>query len=148
MNFRKHQSDDMVEINLIPLIDVLLVILIFLAATTSFNRYQQLQLTLPRATAEAQQHDALHVAVSHDGLYAVQGQLLPGTTTGDIAAALLQLMTAAPGEAGSATPVPFAQQVLVIDADAQAPHAAVVRVMEAARQAGIERVHFATQASP
>lgn len=140
MNFRKRRHDDELEINLIPLIDVLLVILIFLAATTSFNRYQQLQLTLPRASAEAQQADALHIAVSHDGLYAIQGQLLPGTRTGDLATALLQLLE--PGTADPAGPV------LVIDADAQAPHAAVVRVMEAAREAGIERVHFATQALP
>ena len=145
MNFRKHQPDDQIEINLIPLIDVLLVILIFLAATTSFNRYQQLQLSLPRATAEAQQHDAMHIAVNHDGLYAVQGQLLPGTTTEDVAQALLQLMAAT---ASPDHPQAPHERVLVIDADAQASHAAVVRVMEAARSAGIEKVHFATQAAP
>lgn len=144
MNFRKSRQDDDLEINLIPLIDVLLVILIFLAATTSFNRYQQLQLTLPRAAAEAQQPDALHIAISHDGLYAVQGQLLPGTTTEDIAETLRQWL-AAQRIAQAADP---AESVLVIDADAQASHAAVVRVMEAARQVGIQRVHFATQASP
>ncbi len=145
MNFRKNLQDDQPEINLIPLIDVLLVILIFLAATTSFNRYQQLKLTLPRASAEAQQQDALHIAVSHDGLYAVQGQLLPGTTTEDIADALRQLF-ATSGTDG--VPVAPEDRVLVIDADAQASHAAVVRAMEAARSAGIERVHFATQAAP
>ncbi len=136
MNFRKRQRDDEIEINLIPLIDVLLVILIFLAATTSFNRYQQLKLTLPQASAEAQQPDALHLAISHDGLYALQGQLLPGTTAGDIAQALRQQADGA------------VDQVLVIDADAQAAHASVVRAMEAARLAGYERVHFATQAAP
>lgn len=147
MNFRKRQPDDEIEINLIPLIDVLLVILIFLAATTSFHRYQQLQLTLPQATAEAQQPDAMHIAISHDGLYAVQGRLLPGTSTDDIATALLQLMAPITGESSDPTLQPTGQ-VLIIDADAQAAHAAVVRVMEAARQAGIERVHFATQVSP
>lgn len=146
MNFRKRQPDDEIEINLIPLIDVLLVILIFLAATTSFNRYQQLKLTLPRATAEAPLRDALHLAVSHDGLYAVQGQILPGTAIEDIAGALLQLMPAPPGDTSGTAPPSDA--VLVIDADAQATHAAVVRAMEAARLAGIERVHFATQAGP
>lgn len=145
MNFRKRQADDEIEINLIPLIDVLLVILIFLAATTSFTRYQQLQLTLPRATAETLQDDALRVAVSHDGLYAVQGQVLPGTTTADIADALRQLLGSTAATDGAATP---AEPVLVIEADAQASHAAVVRAMEAARLAGIERVHFATQAGP
>lgn len=144
MNFRKNLQDDQLEINLIPLIDVLLVILIFLAATTSFNRYQQLKLTLPRAAAEAQQPDALHIAVSHDGLYAVQGQLLPGTTVNDLAEALRPFVSAptSPDTSDRAEPV------LVIDADAQASHAAVVRVMEAARMAGIERVNFATQAMP
>ncbi len=142
MNFRKRQPDDDIEINLIPLIDVLLVILIFLAATTSFHRYQQLKLTLPRASAEAQTPDAVHIGVSHDGLYAVQGQLLPGTTTEDIADALQQLVAV---DAHDAEGI---ERVLVIDADAQASHAAVVRVMEAARLAGIERVHFATQAQP
>lgn len=146
MNFRRHQPDEGIEINLIPLIDVLLVILIFLAATTSFDRYHQLKLSLPRASAQAQQHDAIHVAVSHDGLYAVQGQLLPGTTTADITEALLQLIATpaaatSPGQEAS-------ERVIVIDADAQASHAAVVRAMEAARRAGIERVYFATQASP
>lgn len=146
MNFRKTRYDDEPEINLIPLIDVLLVILIFLAATTSFNRYQQLKLSLPRATGETTEQDALHVAVSHDGLYAIENQLLPGTTTEDLADALRQATTAKP--AGQEQAIDPSEQVLVIDADAQASHAAVVRVMEAARLAGIERIHFATQASP
>jgi len=146
MNFRRHQPDDVIEINLIPLIDVLLVILIFLAATTSFDRYHQLKLTLPRASAEAQQRDAIHIGISHDGLYAVQGQLLPGTTTADISEALLQLIAAKAGQAPQEQDA--SERIIVIDADGQASHAAVVRAMEAARQAGIERVHFATQASP
>lgn len=144
MNFRKNLEDEQLEINLIPLIDVLLVILIFLAATTSFNRYQQLKLTLPRAAAEAQEPNSLHIAVSHDGLYALQGQLLSGTTAGDIAEALRQLA----GPMSGSTDSEAAEPVLVIDADAQASHAAVVRVMEAARMVGIGRVHFATQAAP
>lgn len=146
MNFRKNQRDDDIEINLIPLIDVLLVILIFLAATTSFNRYQQLKLTLPHATAEAQEQDALRIAISADGLYAAQGQVLPGTTSADVADALRQLQGAAASTPDDAQE--SAERVLIIDADAQASHAAVVRVMEAARLAGIERVHFATQAAP
>lgn len=144
MNFRRSLRDDEPEINLIPLIDVLLVILIFLAATTSFNRYQQLKLTLPRAAGETVQQDTVHIAVSHDGLYAIEGQLLPGTTGADITEALLQWRSAS-GRSGAADPAAFA---LVIDADAQASHAAVIRVMEAARAAGFARIHFATQASP
>lgn len=141
MNFRRNQADDDIEINLIPLIDVLLVILIFLAATTSFNRYQQLKLTLPRAAAQSQQEDALRLAISHEGLYAVQGQLLPGTTTAEITSALSHVLASTPRGTEDAS-----QRILVIDADARASHASVVRAMEAARLAGIENVHFTTQA--
>jgi len=141
MNFRKKQYDDDLEINLIPLIDVLLVILIFLAATTSFNRDQQLKLTLPRADAEALQQDTLRLSINHDGLYALQGQVLSGAGTEEIAASLRQLRSADSSVAADSS-------ILVIEADAQAAHASVVRAMEAARLAGIERVHFATQSRP
>ncbi len=136
MNFRRAHGDDELEINLIPLIDVLLVILIFLAATTSFTRYSQIQLTLPQAQAESASVDALHIAISREGLYALNGQLLSASGTEDIVPAL---RAAAKGGDDA---------VLVINADAQATHESVVRVMEAARLAGIPRVNFATQASP
>ncbi len=136
MNFRSRQSDDEPEINLIPLIDVLLVILIFLAATTSFTRFSQLKVALPEAQADAADIDTLNIAISQEGLYALNGQILSDATTQDIAQALL----AAAGE--------HAEKVLVINADAQTTHESVVRVMEAARIAGITRVNFATQSSP
>lgn len=136
MNFRRRHPDDEPEINLIPLIDVLLVILIFLAATTSFTRYSQMQLALPEAQADALDTEALDIAVSQEGLYALKGQFLPGNSTQDIAEALRA------AAAGQKDPV------LVINADAQSTHESVVRVMEAARQAGIERVNFATQNPP
>ncbi|HWK70522.1 MAG TPA: biopolymer transporter ExbD [Burkholderiaceae bacterium] len=133
MNFRSRQAGDEPEINLIPLIDVLLVILIFLAATTSFTRFNQMKLALPEARADALDADALNVAVSQEGIYALNGQLLSGGTAQDIA----QALAAAAGGRKDA--------VLVINADAQSTHESVVRVMEAARLAGLERVNFATQ---
>ena len=133
MNFRQAVRDDEPEINLIPLIDVLLVILIFLAATTSFTRYSQLRLTLPEASADAQASQAITLAISQEGLYALNGQLLSGTDTQQITAALRA------AAAGQADPV------LVINADEQAAHGAVVRAMEGARLAGIPRVNFATR---
>ncbi|MGB6105122.1 MAG: biopolymer transporter ExbD [Pusillimonas sp.] len=136
MNFRRGQADDELEINLIPLIDVLLVILIFLAATTSFTRYSQLRLALPEAQAEAQQEEALNVAISQQGIYALNGQLLSGVSAQDMAQAL---RAAANGREDA---------VLIINADAQTTHESVVRVMEAARLAGIARVNFATQSRP
>jgi biopolymer transport protein ExbD len=133
MNFRSRQPGDEPEINLIPLIDVLLVILIFLAATTSFTRFNQMKLALPQAQADALDTDALNMAVSQEGIYALNGQLLSGNTAQDIA----QALAAAAGGRKDA--------VLVINADARSTHESVVRVMEAARLAGVERVNFATQ---
>ena len=51
MNFRKRMQRDDPEINLIPFIDVLLVILIFLMITTTYSRFTELQITLPTADA-------------------------------------------------------------------------------------------------
>jgi biopolymer transport protein ExbD len=134
MNFRRQSHDDPLEVNLIPLIDVLLVILIFLAASTSFTRYQQMQVALPQAAADAPvQTDAIDIAISREGIYALNGQLLKGSDAQSIAQAL---QAAAAGNR---------QAVIIINADAQARHEAVVRVMEAARLAGIERINFATQ---
>ena len=124
MNFHHRRAHDEPEINLIPLIDVLLVILIFLAASTSFTRHRQLQVALPQAQAEAPDATPfLALAISRDGLYA-------------LADALRQAAADKPNIA------------LRIDADGQAAHAAVVRALEAARLAHIGRVHFLTQAQP
>ncbi|KAA0911451.1 biopolymer transporter ExbD [Pusillimonas sp. ANT_WB101] len=136
MNFQRRRYDDEPEINLIPLIDVLLVILIFLAATTSFTRFNQLQLDLPQASADAPDPQAMQLAISQEGLYALNGQLLSATSAEEVARAL----RAAAGSNEKA--------VLVINADTLTSHGSVVRVMEAARLAGIARVNFATQNSP
>jgi biopolymer transport protein ExbD len=133
MNFRKLHAQDEPEINLIPLIDVLLVILIFLAATTSFTRLSQLKIALPQAHADAVDNAAINIAVSQEGLYALDGQLLSSSEISDIA----QALATAAGDKKEPT--------LVINADAQSSHESVVRVMEAARRAGIGRVNFATQ---
>lgn len=133
MNFRRHPYNDEPEINLIPLIDVLLVILIFLAATTSFTRYQQLRLDLPQARGDAPQRHTLDLAISQEGMYALDGQLLDGASIQAMAEALRTARQA------------HGLDVLVIEADGQAPHASVIRAMEAARMAGIGRVNFATR---
>ncbi len=133
MNFRRQHTFDEPEINLIPLIDVLLVILIFLAATTSFVRLNQLKVSLPEARAESVDNQAIHIAISQEGLYALNGQLLPSSEIADITEALRASSDNQP------------EPTLVINADSQATHESVVRVMEAARQAGISRVNFATQ---
>lgn len=137
MNFRKGKTREDPEINLIPFIDVLLVILIFLMLTTTYSRFTELQLTLPVANTE-QMRDRpreVNVAVSADGHYAVNRTALQGRGVNDLAAAL---QTAA--QAGG-------ESILIISADAMAPHQSVITVMEAARRVGLSQVTFATQSS-
>lgn len=136
MNFRPHHRDDELDINLIPLIDVLLVILIFLAATTTFSRFNQLEVTLPQARAETVATGSMiHITISRDGIYAMDGRLLSGNTTEDLALALKAAITE------------ITNPAIVIAADANASHESVVRVMEAARAARIEKINFATQST-
>ena len=135
MRFRRARDQDHLELNLVPLIDVLLVVLIFLAASSTFVRHRQLDVSLPQAQAQAQapRPAELLLAISQDGRYALNGDWLEA----DSPAPLSRALAAAPRDA---------RDSLLILADGQAPHAAVVQAMEAARQAGIVRIHFATQA--
>lgn len=135
MNFRRKPWHDEPDINLIPLIDVLLVILIFLAASTSFNRMQQFQISLPEVSAEAPDLEALDISISREGLYALDGKLIEQGQTIDISNALRQARRSP-------------DQALIISADSHSPHESVMRVLEAARQAGMERIHFAVQSPP
>lgn len=130
MNFSSPQGGrDELDIGLIPLIDVLLVILIFLAATTSFVKPTALEVALPRAQDGQAQAATLELAVGRDGRYALDGVLLQAEGAEAIARHL---------RAAQAGP----QAMLVINADAQASHQSVVDVMEAARLAGLTRVSF------
>lgn len=133
MRFRRAQDQDTLELNLVPLIDVLLVVLIFLAASSTFVRYRQLDVSLPQAQAQAAQTTELLLAISQDGRYALNGMWLDASSGSPLSQALSSKKT---DENSS----------LLILADAQAPHFAVVQAMEAARQVGIHRIHFAIQA--
>ena len=133
MNFRHRRPDDP-EINLIPFIDVLLVILIFLMLTTTYSRFAELQVTLPVADAERPKDRPreIVVAVTADGLYAVDRKPVDGRGVDRLSAAL----TAA--SAGST------DAMVVITADATAAHQSIVNVMDAARRANLPRLTFAT----
>lgn len=133
MRFRRAQDQDTLELNLVPLIDVLLVVLIFLAATSTFVRYRQLDVSLPQAQAQVSQEAELLLAISQDGRYALNGLWLDASS----GAPLRQALTGEKIDQNTS---------LLILADAQAPHFTVVQAMEAAREAGIHRIHFATQA--
>jgi len=134
MRFRR-PLDEEPEINLIPLIDVMLIVLIFLAVSTTYSRFSELQIELPKADATKAQTkpNEIQVAVTADGRYAINRKLVPFA---DPAAFSRQLLKAAEGRSNP---------IVVINADAQAPHQAVIGVMEAARLAGLARVSFAAQ---
>jgi len=134
MRFRTPDHEPL-EINLIPLIDVLLVMLIFLAATTTFMRQQALTITLPQASAQAQPLQAIELSIHASGRFAVNAVLIEGP---DVASLSKVLQQASEGQQ---------EPTVLIRADANAAHQLVVTGMQAARQAGIARVHFATQAS-
>lgn len=121
--------------NLIPLIDVMLIVLIFLAVSTTYARFAELQIDLPKAEATATQNrpNEIQVGITADGRIAVDRTLTPFT---DAAAFAEVLQRAAKGRSNP---------LLVINADAQAPHQSVISVMEAARLAGLARISFATQ---
>ncbi len=137
MNFQRGRLREEPEINLIPMIDVLLVILIFLMVTTTFSPFAELQINLPTAQAEKPQDKpaAVNVAVDATGHYAINGKPYVGQNVEGLS---LELKRAA----GNANKEP----VVIISADASATHQAVVNVMEAAREAGLSRITFATQA--
>lgn len=138
MNFRRRRLNEEPEINLIPMIDVLLVILIFLMITTTYSKYAGLEINLPTADAQqaADQPNEINVVVSGQGEVMVN-RVVVGTR--DVAALSLALKRAAEGGNGAKEPV------VIISADAKASHQSVVDVMQASQQAGLAHISFATQ---
>jgi len=137
MNFRLGTRREEPEINLIPLIDVLLVILIFLMVTTTYSRFSELQINLPTAEANKPEErpNQINVAVDGQGKYIVNKTPMPFRSPDNFAE---ELKRAAGGR-----PDP----VIIINADAAATHQSVINIMEAARIAGYSRITFTTQAT-
>jgi biopolymer transport protein ExbD len=136
LNFRKSRPEEP-EINLIPFIDVLLVVLIFLMLSTTYSKFTELQVTLPVADAE-QTRDRpreIVVAVAADGRYAINHKPVDGRSVELLA---VELAAAAAGSADA---------MVIVSADATAAHQSVINVMDAARRAGLPRLTFATQTS-
>ena len=137
MNFQRGRRHEELEMNLVPLIDVLLVIIIFLVVSATFSRTSELQINLPTAEANSPQDKPLVVTVEVDatGRYMVNGRAIEGADVAGIVSAL----TKAAGEGKEPT--------IVINADAKTTHQSVINVMEAARQANYTHITFATQIS-
>ncbi|OFZ66535.1 MAG: biopolymer transporter ExbD [Betaproteobacteria bacterium RBG_16_56_24] len=138
MNFQRGRSREEPEINLIPMIDVLLVILIFMMVTTSYARFSELQINLPQAGGDAVTTQVKPILISVDASehYAINNQGLAFTGVDTLAAS----MKSAAGDQTDPT--------IVINADAKAPHQSVINVMEAARLAGYGHITFTTQSQP
>lgn len=137
MKFRGRAFREDPEINFIPLIDVLLVILIFLMVTTTYSRFAELQINLPTAEAERppERPAQIDVAVDAKGNYSINKAPVAATNSGMLSDALKR----AAGD--------MKEPVVVINADANATHQSVVRVMEAAQMAGYPKITFTTQAA-
>jgi biopolymer transport protein ExbD len=137
VNFQPGREREPLEINLVPMIDVMLVILIFLMISTTYSRYTELQINLPTAEAEKQSErpNEIAVLVSAQGQYVINRNAVPFRSVEQLADELRR--------AGGALKEP----VLVISADAAATHQSVVRVMEAARLAGLSQITFTAQSN-
>jgi biopolymer transport protein ExbD len=135
MNFQRGKKHEDLEMNLVPLIDVLLVIIIFLVVNATFSRMSELQINLPTAEASPveQKPVIVNVGIDATGHYVVEKIAIAGGDVGLLAAALQKAV------AGGKEPT------IIINADAKTTHQSVINVMEAARQAGYTHISFATQ---
>ena len=134
MKFSRRRPEEP-EINLIPFIDVLLVLLIFLMLSTTYSRFTELQVNLPAADADKlrEQPSEIVVAVSSDGRYVINKRVLEGRSVEMLSA---EMAAAAVGKPDA---------IVIVSADAMAAHQSVINVMDAARRAGLSRLTFAAQ---
>ena len=135
MDFQRGKEKEPLEINLVPLIDVMMVILIFLMISTTYSKYTELEITLPTADAQRQLERAneVSVLVNAQGQYVINRSAVPFRGVEQLAEELKR---------AAAT---LKEPIVVISADAAATHQSVVRVMEASRLAGLTQITFTTQ---
>jgi biopolymer transport protein ExbD len=134
MKFRRRARND-IAIELVPLVDVVLVLLLFFMVSTTFIRQSELKVELPEASTTAQQTDSsiVEVAIGADGEYAVNGRLLVDNQLPTLMRALSEAI------AGDTA------KHLVINADSDARHQSVVRAMDAAGQLGLIHLSITTR---
>ena len=145
MDFRRGRKREDPEINLIPFIDVLLVILIFLMVTTTYSKFTELQITLPTADAEKALDKPFEINVTVDakGNYTVNNTPVSFRSVADLAEDLKAAARAASEGQPAATPA--VSPVVIVNADQFAMHQMVINVLEAARLAGYDKLTFAAQ---
>ena len=135
MGFKRKSRLEDPEINFIPLIDVLLVIIIFLIVSTTFSKFSELKINLHTADANPVEEKLLpiNVTVTKEGQYAINEEILSQKSIDSIEKRLIQI-------AGNAKDLP-----VIINADAETPHQSVVNIMEASRRAGLTKITFSTK---
>ena len=135
MNFQRGKKHEDLELNLVPLIDVLLVIIIFLVVSTTFSRFSELKINLPTAEANSpdKKPNVINVAITADGVYSVNETQIPNKS-------LESIITALKNSSKGEKEVP-----VIINADAKCEHQSVINVMEASRQAGLTHITFSTK---
>lgn len=140
MDFRRGRKREDPEINLIPFIDVLLVVLIFLMVSTTYSKFTELQITLPTAEAEkqAQKPFEINVTVDAKGNYTVNNTPVAFTSVAGLAQDMRTAARTADGQV-------VASPVVIVNADQFAMHQMVINVLEAARVAGYDKLTFAAQ---
>ena len=139
MDFRRGRKREDPEINLIPFIDVLLVVLIFLMVSTTYSKFTELQITLPTADADkvVDKPFEINVTIDAKGNYTVNNT--PVVFNG--VAGLADDLKAAARANGQQVKDP----VIIVNADQFAMHQMVINVLEAARVAGYDKLTFAAQ---
>ena len=135
MNFRRKSSLEDPEINFIPLIDVLLVIIIFLVVSTTFSKFSELKINLPIAEANQSKDkdDSINIIITEDGQYSINEKIIETVS-------LEKLVAELRAESNGKTDTP-----VIINADAMTTHQSVVDVMEASRLVGLNRITFSTK---
>lgn len=144
MNFRKNKSGHSEpEINLIPFIDVLLVILIFLMVSTTYSRFTELQINLPKADADAAQQrpNEIQIGVDVRGNYRINQYPVARIDVTDLAENIKKVVGEISGGNSTGQPEP----IIIINADGAASHQSVIDILEAARLAGLTKITFAAQ---
>jgi biopolymer transport protein ExbD len=135
MNFRRKSSLEDPEINFIPLIDVLLVIIIFLVVSTTFSKFSELKINLPIAEANQSKDDdiSINIIITKEGQYSINERLIESVS-------LEKLVSELKAESDGKKDIP-----IIINADAMTTHQSVVDVMEASRLVGLNRITFSTK---
>ena len=135
MNFKRKSSLEDPEINFIPLIDVLLVIIIFLVVSTTFSKFSELKINLPIAEANQSKDkdDSINIIITEDGQYSINERIIESVS-------LEKLVVELKAESNGKTDMP-----VIINADAMTTHQSVVDVMEASRLVGLNRITFSTK---